>query len=798
MTKTNYLHWLTSLESGFGDPGAGLCLRLLPEPVALPALGELLGRLTARLAPDRDEITATVLVTAALPETAAIFTGDAGAVSDLVDAVEQVAAAEPAVIVQTVPFTGDSRIDAVIEDANRALSQWAARHGVAVAALHRVASLDVLSAGADYPATSAALRAMGRHIRAAALWAGLVDTAWLHWQLIAAQTQPGPKAVISDLDGVLWPGTVAEDGTTGLDGTDMLATAPHRVWRSVLADRRSHGTLVAGLSRNDRDAAAAAVQAHAADIGLAGLWAQPDIDKADRITDILGFFDGIAPDSVVFVDDDPAQQERARTMWPDLRVPSVAGPPLLVADLLAQLPPPGAAPVTASDTARTAFYRAKATGELIPEVVCLTDPTDPAVLDRCAQLHQRSNQFNMTSPRRSADELAKLAADPDWAVLAFEVRYHGTALAPEIVGVAEVDYRDGAARLDSLLASCRLLWAGTHQRMLDLIRRDAYRRDIPTLTAVFRPNGRNDAYAAWFADIGWAAEHGPDGIVDGGAWFTGPTATRDGIAPADMLTVLTNYLTTRPAAEPAIGLPKRRREVDGAREIRLPAARFAPGLTDDEADVVRAVFGIEPIGERGQAPVDIAGVWFSVTPATRAQFARFLTALAPDDAADAARAAGGGFALAETPVRAERPAEPVIVPFDWADRYAGWVGGRLPTEAEWEYAARGSDGRWFPWGAALPGPPRCLERGAAVSTIDDGDDGPSPFGLADLTGHVWQWCSDSYRGHPVYRGGDVASNTYFLRTTVRPLEAAEKCGHLVGVRVVRDIDPTTRAGAPQP
>jgi formylglycine-generating enzyme required for sulfatase activity len=76
-----------------------------------------------------------------------------------------------------------------------------------------------------------------------------------------------------------------------------------------------------------------------------------------------------------------------------------------------------------------------------------------------------------------------------------------------------------------------------------------------------------------------------------------------------------------------------------------------------------------------------------------------------------------------------------------------------------------------------------------LMTIDESTDGQSSFGLASVIGHVWQWCADTYRDHPAYRGGDVNSNAYFLRTTVRPLEAAERCGHLVGFRVVRDARP---------
>src|SRR5204862_6124010 len=82
-------------------------------------------------------------------------------------------------------------------------------------------------------------------------------------------------------------------------------------------------------------------------------------------------------------------------------------------------------------------------------------------LERLAQLHARTNQFNMTSPRRTHEELAVLAAKPNWTVPAFRVIYHGAELADEIIGSAEIEYEaDGAARLDSCLARCPLLWGG--------------------------------------------------------------------------------------------------------------------------------------------------------------------------------------------------------------------------------------------------------------------------------------------------------------------------------------------------
>jgi iron(II)-dependent oxidoreductase len=186
--------------------------------------------------------------------------------------------------------------------------------------------------------------------------------------------------------------------------------------------------------------------------------------------------------------------------------------------------------------------------------------------------------------------------------------------------------------------------------------------------------------------------------------------------------------------------------------IALPGGTFTMGSGKGLAD------------ERPPHQVTLTPFRIDVRTVTNSEFAAFLDTLGggvrnakgqrlfDDDDSDARIHKRGGRWQAD-PGWERKP----VIEASWygARDYCAWKGKRLPTEAEWEYAARGAAGRTYPWGEAKPDTARA-RFGAGWSSFADVDahpKGATPEGLLDMAGNVHQWTSSIARPYP-YRGDD--------------------------------------------
>lgn len=88
-----------------------------------------------------------------------------------------------------------------------------------------------------------------------------------------------------------------------------------------------------------------------------------------------------------------------------------------------------------------------------------------------------------------------------------------------------------------------------------------------------------------------------------------------------------------------------------------------------------------------------------------------------------------------------------VIGVSWfeAAEYCAWAERRLPSEAEWEKAARGTDGRIFPWGDEAPTPARAAyDLGDGTTPVGTHPEGASPYGALDMAGNAWEWTADTY------------------------------------------------------
>jgi formylglycine-generating enzyme required for sulfatase activity len=178
---------------------------------------------------------------------------------------------------------------------------------------------------------------------------------------------------------------------------------------------------------------------------------------------------------------------------------------------------------------------------------------------------------------------------------------------------------------------------------------------------------------------------------------------------------------------PPVTLPKEMTGRDGAPMALVPAGEFLMGSAAD--------------GPEHRVYLD--SFYMDKFEVTAARYAKFM--------GETSRAQPFFWEEVNLKSDGERP----VIGVDWhdADAYCKWAGKRLPTEAEWEKAARGTDKRTYPWGSDDPSSQlanysvdgkRAWQGMSTLSPVGSFEEGKSPYGLYDMAGNVWEWVADWY------------------------------------------------------
>ena len=223
--------------------------------------------------------------------------------------------------------------------------------------------------------------------------------------------------------------------------------------------------------------------------------------------------------------------------------------------------------------------------------------------------------------------------------------------------------------------------------------------------------------------------------------------------------------------------------IDNAEMVLVPSGEFTMGISEEELHQLNLleerenpIFGTEVPA----TSVNLGAFYADCYPVTNYQYRRFVEETGHRKPPLIDHSAWG------------HPMQPVVF-VGWKDAraYAAWAGKALPTEAQWEKAARGTDARWWAWGHEfLPGHCNSREYGLQrTSEIAIFHQGVSPYGCYDMCGNVWEMCEGRWLDEfPPMRGGCFLGSPTFVRVTCRwTPEDPENGAHWMGFRCIKAL-----------
>jgi len=329
------------------------------------------------------------------------------------------------------------------------------------------------------------------------------------------------KCLILDLDNTLWGGVIGDDGVENIELGALGAGHVFDELQSWARALKERGVLLAVCSKNDERIASEPFIRHP-DMTLRlediAVFVANWENKADNIRHIQSILD-IGFDSMVFVDDNPAERAIVRMELPDVIVPELPDDPADWLPALRRMNLFETTGFTEQDAQRTEQYRVEASRRSLRanfsdekeflrslEMVGSVEGFTSYNLPRVAQLTQRSNQFNLRTVRYDEAELLALTQSPRHLCFAFSLNdkfgHHG------LISVVILEERGDGFFVDTWLMSCRVLKRGVEQHVLNTIADAVRDRGGVAIIGEYLPTAKNGLVKDHFESLGFVAHNG--------------------------------------------------------------------------------------------------------------------------------------------------------------------------------------------------------------------------------------------------------------------------------------------------
>jgi len=339
-------------------------------------------------------------------------------------------------------------------------------------------------------------------------------------RLVASLRGKARRCLVLDLDNTIWGGVIGDDGLAGivLGQGSGIGESHLEIQRTALT-LRERGVVLAVCSKNEDDVARQPFREHP-DMLLReehiAVFQANWQDKASNLKAIAESLN-LGTESLVLLDDNPAERAQVRRALPEVAVPELPDDPALVGRTLLAAGYFELTSFSSEDRRRSAYYEANARRATIRErvgnldeyltsleMVATLSPFDEIGQERIAQLVNKSNQFNLTTRRYSVAEIARLRDDPE--IFTLQVRLADSFGDNGMISVVICRPAAPDWEIDTWLMSCRVIGRRVEELVLAELCRAAARSSARHLIGRYRPTPRNKLVADHYQKLGFSLD----------------------------------------------------------------------------------------------------------------------------------------------------------------------------------------------------------------------------------------------------------------------------------------------------